>query len=126
MQAEEKVVVIGKTEAALAQEQAAKLCIVCKEKPRHKKSNRCLECLTEPFNRPEVKAKRLAGIGEQSRRAHKALALLESGQLVAPDQRYAGIFTLVEGLQEKIEARAAQNLRTLEAEMAILLREALL
>jgi hypothetical protein len=93
---------------------------MCKKhpaRPGHKGSSFCLECLQA---RMQVNNK----AGKQtSAEAFQVWRRFKAGEVVDRLTALEGIFGLVEGLQRQIEAAALENIRTIEAEIAIRLRE---
>lgn len=110
---------------APVKEKTAALCCVCQEQPRHGKSNRCLACLQAQVNTPEARASRVKSCSDRAREAHAIRRRFVEGELVLAEERYQPIFALVAGIEERIRERAEKNLRTIEAEMAVILRDAL-
>ncbi|MDD3493422.1 MAG: hypothetical protein PHZ19_08020 [Candidatus Thermoplasmatota archaeon] len=104
---------------------AAQLCSTCGQRPRSENSTRCKVCLAEPLKRPETKAKRAASCAVTTGAAYALLKRFKAGELVAVEERYAEIFGLVPDLEDKLRRRAAANLRSLAAELAVILRAGL-
>lgn len=101
------------------------LCIVCKAEPRQGKSSRCKSCLVKQLDTPKAKENRLRNIGERTRKAHAVLKRLEAGEIGTKEDLYKRIFDLVPGLEEFLEEQAMKQLRPLESEIAVRLRDSM-
>lgn len=102
-----------------------KVCSVCGVNPRQGRSSMCKECLRNVLNNAVTKAKRNEKIGAKAKKAYQVLRRYEAGEIIEAGERYKAIFCLWPEMEERLRARVQNSLRTLEAEMAFILREAL-